>query len=107
MAQRNIPGLGPCEITRRYAGTFDVVLPNGDAAEISANEDTGFCFARILSGGSVDWEVAAAFTAHLRLKLGIPTPPPVRMSDEECEAYSADIQAGVDCQLRATAFGAR
>lgn len=106
MATREITGLGLCEITRKYAGTFAVTLPNGDKAEISANEDTGFCFARILSGQSVDWEVAAAFTAHLRLKLGIPTPPPVRMTAAECAAWSADIQAGVDRQLRATAFGA-
>lgn len=106
MAQRNIPGIGPCEITRMHGGSFAVTLPNGDTAIVEERAD-GSCGATVTAGTTQGWRVAMAFTNHLRALKGIAAPTPVRMSDAECEGYSAIIQSGVDRQLRATAFGAR
>lgn len=106
MATREIAGLGLCAITRLHCGSFAVTLPNGDTAEVVERENSR-CAATVTAGTTQGWEVALAFTNHLRALRGIVVPEPVRMSDEECEGYSAIIQSGVDRQLRATAFGSR
>ena len=89
MAQRNIPGLGPCEITRMHGGSFAVVLPNGDTAIVEERAD-GSCGATVTAGTTQGWQVAMAFTNHLRAKRGIAAPEPELMLDEECEAYGAE-----------------
>ena len=89
MAQRNIPGIGPCEITRLHCGSFAVTLPNGDTAEVVERENSR-CAAKVTAGTTQGWEVALAFTNHLRALRGVVAPEPVRMSDAECEGYAAE-----------------
>ena len=105
MSTKNIPGIGPCEVTRDpgIAARFWLTTPTGAVLAVDATA-TG-CDVSVYSGVA-GWEVRSAIVTHYRKVNGIPAPVAASVNPAFEAGMSADQDTTNAYQLRRMGFRA-